>query len=129
MDTPAMKMKVQKETEPEIGLVQGVIPDSKNEFYVAMALDKLGLDYTFQYSIDGGTNIRGGQVIDFIVWNPRPIPVFVQGEHWHTKTTESEDLLKQAAAYQRFGIRPVLLMGEDTDTVEKAFATVKSKIL
>ncbi len=129
MTLPVMKMNVQKDAEPEIGLVNGMVPDSKNEYFVSLALDKLSLDYMYQYALDGGSSVRGGQSIDFVVFNPRPIPVFIQGEHWHTQSTVNEDILKQAAAEQHFGVRPVLLMGEETDTIEKAFKVVKAKIL
>jgi hypothetical protein len=44
---------------------------------------------------------RGGQSIDFVVFNPRPIPVFIQGEYWHGQDRINEDILKQAAAAEQ----------------------------
>ncbi len=128
---PAMRMKVEKNVDPAeqaIGIVQGYVPGSKNEWYVAVSLDRLGIGYSYQVSIDGGRNIRGGQVIDFVVYNPRPIPVFVQGEYWHNEQKQNEDILKQVAAENQFGIKPILLMGEETDTMAKAYQVVKEKI-
>jgi hypothetical protein len=125
----APKLKVSKvEVEDVIGIVQGIMPDSKNEWYVALALDKLNIEYIFQYSLFGGTAFRGGQVVDFVVYNPNAIPVFIQGEYWHDKKSETEDILKQAAAEAHFKTKPVLLMGEDTDEKDKAYATVRREL-
>lgn len=122
-------LKVEKsEQDDVIGVVQGVVPDSKNEWYVALALDNLGIEYMFQYSIGGGRGIRGGQVVDFVVFNPTAIPVFIQGEYWHNKASENEDLLKQAAAENYFRRQPILLSEEETSTKNKAYQTVKDKI-
>lgn len=125
---PPPKLKAQIEQEEVVGLVQGVMPGSKNEWYVAMALEKLNLDFMFQFSIMGGRSIRGGQVIDFVVFNPNAIPVFIQGEYWHNAKKETEDMLKQAAAEEYFKTKPVILMGEETDTREKAYQAVVEKV-
>ena len=119
----------QAKPEEVVQPVQGIMPDSKNEWYTALALDKLEIAYTFQYVLDGGTGIRGGQIVDFVCWMPAgPLPVFVQGAYWHKITTETEDLIKQAAAAQAFGRQPVLLMEEETSTKDKAMRAVREKI-
>lgn len=116
------------EEEPVINLVQNILPDSKNEYYVALALDKLNIDYIFQYQL-GLSGLRGSQVIDFIVYNPHPMAVFVQGEYWHNVRTQTEDQLKFAAAEKMFGRGNVVeLMGEETDTPEKALKAVREKL-
>jgi len=56
---------------------------SQYEYYVALALDKLKIDYTFQYSPWGFTGVRGQYIVDFLLYNPMPLPVEVFGEHWH----------------------------------------------
>ena len=125
----APKLKVDKhDDEDEIGVVQGLLPGSKNEWYVSLALDKLEIDYQFQVPLSGGRGIRGGQVIDFICYIPRATPVFVQGEYWHDIRSEGEDILKQAEAEQRYGVKPILLMGEETDSKDKAYKAVMEKI-
>lgn len=118
-----------KEPEIQLDLVQGIMPDSKNEYYVALALDKVGLDYRFQVPL-GTFGVRGSQVIDFVVYNPTAKAVFVQGEYWHGRQTESEDTLKHAAAEKYYGRGNVIdLMGEETNTPEKAYQAVRSKVL
>lgn len=123
----APKLQEAKQEEV-IGLVQGIVPGSKNEYYVALALDKLQIDYIYQYILSGGRGVRGGQVIDFVVYIPVATPVYVQGEYWHNEKTESEDLLKQADAENWFKTTPILLWGDETDTREKAYQTVLEKI-
>ena len=125
----APKLKVErKEVDEEIGIVQGLMPGSKNEWFVSLALDKLEIDYQFQVPLYGGRGVRGGQVVDFVCYIPRATPVFVQGEYWHNANSETEDILKQAAAEQRYGTKPILLMGEETDSKDKAYKTVVEKV-
>ena len=117
-----------RESELQLDIVQGLLPDSKNEYYVALALDQLGIEYRFQVPL-GVFGVRGSQVIDFVVYNPHPVAVFIQGEYWHDRKSESEDTLKQAAAERYYGRgNVVLLMGEETDTPEKALEVVKEKL-
>ena len=117
-----------RESELQLDIVQGLLPDSKNEYYVALALNKLGIDYRFQVPL-GVFGVRGSQVIDFVVYNPNAVAVFIQGEYWHDRKSESEDILKQAAAERYYGRgNVVLLMGEETDTPEKAERTVKERL-
>lgn len=125
---PAPALKVEKPEDDVIGMVQGIMPGSKNEFYVALALEKLGIEFMFQFALYGGRSVRGGQVVDFVVFNPKAIPVFIQGEYWHNKASENEDIMKQAAAEEYFKTKPVLLMGEETDTKDKAYQAVIEKI-
>jgi len=118
-----------REQEPQINLVHGIMPDSKNEYYVALALDKFGYDYHFQKLLGMG-GIRGSQIIDFVVFTGGGArAVFVQGEYWHGAKSESEDVLKHAIAAQVYGAGNVIdFMGEETDTPEKAEQTVKAKL-
>lgn len=126
---PAPTLKIEQDLENEIvGIVQGVMPASKNEWFVALALDKLEINYMFQVSIGGGRAIRGGQVIDFVVFHPNAIPVFLQGEYWHSQAQENEDILKQRAAEEYYKTKPIILMGEETDTKQKAYQAVLEKI-
>lgn len=119
---------VRSATKETPQLVMGKMPDSLNEWYVALALDKLKLYYWFQVAL-GDPGLRGGQTIDFIVWlGMGGIPVFIQGAHWHTQRTESEDLLKQAAAEHHYRNKCVLLSEEETSTRDRAYRAVIEKI-
>ena len=89
---PVYSINYEREQDIEIGLVQGIMPDSKEEYWFARALDYLQINYIFQYSI-GMKRVRGWQIIDFLVYTaPLPTPVFIHGEYWHggVKRAESE---------------------------------------
>ena len=95
--------------------VQGIMPQSKPEWRVAMALDALGFEYQYQRSIGGGRSIRGGQVVDFWIYTaPKPTPAFVQGAYWHKQATSSEDDIKQAKVQHLYAgrVMPNLLLEE-----------------
>ena len=126
-DRPAQPNQL-RDQEIELDLVHGIMPDSKNEYYVALALDRLGYDYHFQ-KVLGMAGVRGSQTIDFVVYNPYPVAVFIQGEYWHNKKTEVEDNLKHAVAAHYYGAGNIIdLMGDETDTPEKALQAVRKNL-
>jgi hypothetical protein len=126
-DTP--NPQIMKPPAEEIGLIQGATPDSINEWFVYLALERLRAAYIYQYAIGGGTSLRGGQVIDFLVFSATgPIPVFVQGAYWHTYRQDPEQVLKIAEARRVFRNEPVLLEEEETNTREEAYRAVRTKI-
>ena len=43
---------------PEVKPVQGIMPDSKEEYWVALALYKLKIDFVFQYQFMGGRKYK-----------------------------------------------------------------------
>lgn len=116
--------------ENPIDLVQGIMPDSKNEYYMALALDHLGLDYRFQYPL-GTMGVRGSQVIDFVVYIPPAAKAcFVQGAYWHSQRTEGEDILKHAQAEHYFGMGNVIdFSEEETASPEEAQRSIRKKIM
>ena len=75
--------EVAKTTMAQIVPVQGKMPQSKEEFWVALALNKLGIRYTFQYPV-GGYRLRGSTIIDFMIeTRPLQTPLWVNGLYWH----------------------------------------------
>lgn len=112
-----------------IGLIQGMTPGSINEWFVAQALDKLNIYYFYQFTIDAGRSIRGGQVIDFLVFSAGWVPVYVNGDYWHDIRHDPEMILNLAAARARFGREPVVLGEDETSTREKALNAVKREVL
>lgn len=133
VELPKFQIPKEEKSEDEIGLIQGQIPGSRIEWYVALALNKLGLQYIYQYSIGGGRLFRGGQVIDFFVFTvPLPTPLFVQGDYWHRGTRAAATILNLERAKN-------LLKGQAADPVEiwehealdegMAYQTVKRKLL
>jgi hypothetical protein len=85
-----------KEREQPIGLIQGQVPDSKQEWWIARALDRLKIPYTYQYPVNGGRQ-RGGYMIDFVV-HTVPLATIIEpvGNHWHTGELGADDKKRQA---------------------------------
>ena len=119
---------------PEIKPVQGMIPDSKEEYWVALALYKLKLDFEFQYQLFGGRKYKGGQVIDFWVFtNPLPTPIFVQGWYFHYATAEKTAQTRLNLMYLKSRLmgkakEPVEILDTEIPTPDDAFLVVKRKL-
>jgi hypothetical protein len=109
--------------------IQGKQPDSKEEYWVAMALDKLKLPYIFQFEIFGGSRIRGGIMIDFLVFNPFGTPVEVLGEYWHTGELGADDKFRQGLIEQEFNRKVVNLWTQDLIDPETTYSVVRRELM
>lgn len=112
--------------------IQGRSIGSQNEYNVAAALDSLNVDYEYQYIV-GIAGVRGSQVVDFLVYTvPKPTPLFVHGEYWHKGKKAIEDEMKLAelsATMRNLWADPVIIWGEDCETVEDARSAVRAALL
>lgn len=123
------KPKLEKPPRPEneqdepIGLIQGQVPDSKEEWWISKALDRIGIPYQYQYPVNGGRQ-RGGYMIDFLVQTV-PLATMIEpvGNHWHTGELGADDKKRQAdveGAMQDIARTPILnlwipdMIDEDT---------------
>ncbi len=114
-------------TEASVRLIQGKEAQSTNEWNVSLALDALKIEYDYQVPL-GTRGLRGSQTIDFVVYIPYAVPVFVQGSYWHGAKTAMEDRLKQAAAEARYHRLPIVFFEEETATPQTARQAVQEKI-
>ena len=114
--------------KPATYQVKGV-KASSYEYNFAMALDKFEIKYLFQVWYWGGRNIRGGQVLDFLVFRPFPRPVQIFGEYWHKGQMASEDEFKLAELEKHFQQEVLILWGPDVGTYDDAVKIVRNKIL
>jgi len=99
------------------------------EYNFAWALDKRGLDYAFQFDILGGRLLKGGMVIDFLVFTvPLSTPVWIHGEYWHMGKQAMIDKYQKAILdYVMAGeVRPAkIYWGVDVATKDLALAKVR----
>lgn|GEM_PF-7027327 len=104
---------------PEVMMIRGQQAGSKEEYFVAQGLNKLGMKYSYQVPVMGGRNVRGGQVLDFLVYTPGKYTIVdVRGTYWHTGAREdSLDILRVT---RRYGW--LLLVAWDTDVPDEATA-------
>ena len=119
---------------PEIHAVQGIWPDSKEEYWVALALYRLHIDFRFQYQLFGGRRYKGGQVVDFWVYTkPLPTPILVQGWYFHYATAERAARSRMNIVYLESRLRgqankPVEVFDTEMPTPEAAYYVVKRKL-
>ena len=113
--------------------IQGYTRFSQPELFVSIALSKLDLSYTYQYSVKGGRSRRGGQIIDFMVYTlPLWTAVYVQGDYWHRSAKRNEDLLKmdELMTLMRGKIkRPVELWEYELPDIDKAMEVIRRRVL
>lgn len=132
---PALKKLTSPEKEsedPPIGIVQGVKPASKQEWYTALALDYLRIKYKFQVGINGARNIAGGIVLDFIADTaPMKTIIQVEGEYWHSQATEAQDAYEFAQVRNYYGesYRYLTVPADDIDTLKKAIAYYREELI
>lgn len=111
----------------ELPPIQGKQPDSKEEVWVAMALDKLKMPYIYQFELIGA-RLRGGILIDFLVLFPFATPVEVLGEYWHTGELGADDRLRQGIIEQMIGRPVVNLWTQDLVDPETTYSVVRKEL-
>ena len=115
------------------GMIQGKPCGSLLEWRCALALDRLGFDFEYQFEIRGGWAMRGGQSIDFLIWTtPLPTPFQPMGTYWHGTIRLSETMLKVAIANQYFKgwAQPVLVIWEhELMSADMAYRTLRKYLL
>ena len=109
-------------------LIQGQTAGSWNEVYIAYAMDKLDIEYIYQYQFGTGRGVRGDYRIDFIVYNPFAVPVEIYGEYWHTGQLGADDRLRLSIIENKFNREAVIIWGNECDTPEKAEAVVRQRL-
>lgn len=104
---------------------------SSYEYNVAVALDRLGYGYLFQYELLGGRRLRGGHIIDFIVFTvPLSTALFVNGDYWH-RDVSLELQEKSFVEAQMRGViaRVVVMWGKDCNNVSSATSFLRGHLL
>ena len=127
-----IRSRIPKDPFPQIRPIQGIMPDSKEEFWVMLALERLKLDYIFQYPVMGGRS-SGGQVVDFWVYTvPKPTPILVQGIYWHYTAPKRYNSLLAIAKledYFRGKINEVIeVFDTEMPTPDLAYQVVRRKL-
>lgn len=119
-NVPNVKVKPLELVTLDKMVIKGQNAGSKEEYYVSKALDYLQLRYSYQVPVMGGRNVRGGQVLDFLVYTPvRETIVDVRGVYWHTGAREDNlDILRVARKFN-YG----LVIAWDYDVQDVAMAT------
>jgi hypothetical protein len=108
--------------------IQGQMPDSKEEWWVAKALYRLEIPFQYQFQLFGGQYMAGGIVIDFVVFNPTATPVEVFGNYWHKGSITGDDQMKLIEEQSYFNKEPIVLWASDLVDEETTYSIVKKRI-
>jgi hypothetical protein len=100
-----------------------------NEYNLGLALDFYQISYNFQVSYWGGRNLLGGQILDFVVFLPKPTPVQVFGAYWHSAQLSAKDNLNLIRIEALLSTPAIIFWQDETETFEAAKAAVAKKLL
>jgi hypothetical protein len=101
--------------ETERFRVQGKLATAP-EYKISEALTTLDVPFTFQYSLWGGNVVRGGVLIDWVIYNPMARPMEHYESHWHSGALGADDKLRLAKIAHYFGVPEVILIfGDEVD--------------
>jgi hypothetical protein len=95
-------------------------------YYAMLALGWKPNQIEAQVDIFGGRARKNGQVVDFVLYTPTPLPIRAQGEHWHQDA--GLELIHQLQIHWAYGVDPIDIWGRDAKTIEQAKMTVLQKI-
>lgn len=113
------------EEKEEIGLINGQMARSAEEWRVSFALDVLKRNYIYQYAI-GPLGQRGSYSLDFLVEDvPNWVPLEVQSERWHTGRFAQDEKLRQLIIERIIGARMRFVWEDQLQNKEDAVRTVK----
>lgn len=110
-------------------LIRGQTPDSWQEVWFALALEKYKIPYYYQYVIGRRASYRGSIIVDFVLTRPFYQPIEIYGSHWHTGQLGADDRLKLAIERKYFGRETIVVWADDLPDQETTEKFVKQEIL
>jgi len=106
---------------------------STPEWTVAMAADRLKINYQYQVPIEYGRTMKNGQVIDFIFYiAPIPVPCYVQGDYWHGGREKRQKdqwmMTRVQAAFDYQVTAPIEIWEHEVPTVDAAVTVLRQRL-
>jgi hypothetical protein len=91
-------------------------------FYEALVKRKKAFEYQVPFF---GGRVRGGTIVDFMVYNPDPVLVYVDGARWHQENNRRfEDAMVRAKLVNMGYL--VKVIGEEAETPEGCDKWIKA---
>lgn len=124
----AVKLRDEAETGPFF--IRGEKAGSKDEYWVSLFLEWLtknhGINWEYQYSVYGGRRIRGGNVIDFLVYTPGRWTVLdPMGRVWHSGHREDRYQMENVCRKRNWKL--IAWYTDQTPSKEAVFAFLKKE--
>lgn len=113
----------------QVGLINGEVPDSTEEWRVYLSLIKYGIEFEYQYPVYGGSLVQGGMLIDFYLKFPFDNALEIFGTHWHNKRTERKDELKIARLTEIFRRIPYIVYDYEIPTQKDTDSRIAELLL
>lgn len=127
------KIKIPFARPPKISMpepahiIKGMQAGSKEEWYTSVALDRLGFEYEYQYQVFGGRSVRGGQVLDFLVFTPGIWTIVdVLGAYWHTGKYEDRLSIQKVVVEKKWKL--IEAWDYDIPSIEKAVSFLRARL-
>lgn len=125
VNSPSARVPVLKdETDKPPFYVRGMQADSKEEYWCALALEKIqektGWTWEYQVPVNGGRELRGGNVVDFLIHTPgRETILDPKGRYWHTGIHEDQSQMQNVA--RKKGWRLIEWFTDETPTKDSVY--------
>lgn len=92
---------VNEEDKPPF-FVRGQKAGSRDEYWVSLALDLIeiqtGWGWAYQVPVNGGRTVRGGNVVDFLIYTPGRWTILdPKGRYWHSGPNEDAYQMQRVA--------------------------------
>ena len=109
----------------QIGMIQGKVPDSVEEYRVALSLTKFGWEFQYQYPILGGRSVKGGMIPDFLVETaPNQTALYVNGAYWHGSKQQQIDEIQQQFLVGKMDLSIVVVTDDQLKTQQESDETI-----
>lgn len=108
----------------QLGLIKGKEPDSVAEWYASQVLDNLGIEYSYQVPIMGGSEVAGGVIVDFVLDLPFSQPAEVMGEYWHMDLSSPTEAWRINMITEYFKRQPLIWWDYELTDYQTAYATI-----
>lgn len=114
--------------QEEPGIINGQKARSLLEWWAAKALWKMKRQFLYQYAINGGTNRRGGIVLDFLLIDGPPVIIEIQGERWHKGAFGSGERLREGIIRAIFDVLPRYVWQYECPTEYDTYQAVRRAV-
>ena len=99
---------------------------SEDEFIFHLALKAEGIEFLYEFGLNGGHRTLGGVSIDFMCWIPFATAVEITGAYWHRNSTRER--WRTAIITSYFGKEPIFIVESETEDVGSARSAIKKKL-
>ncbi len=111
--------------------IRGIKAGSKEEYWCSLALDiiqtQTGWGWDYQVPVNGGRSLRGGNVVDFLIYTPgRWTALDPKGRYWHTGIHEDMNQMQNVARKKNWIL--IAWFTDETPTKEVVYQFLRREL-